>query len=121
VNIIAVHVKSACCTDYNMGLCRVVWDTFVNFGEESSIAGLSHAVHRKNYCKKVYWLVLFAIGLYATFHGLIGTITDYLKFDVTTSTDLTHKPSVIFPAVSICNLNKLSIFKTIAGCFRRKN
>ena len=89
-----------------MGFGKVVWETLLEFGQQTSIAGIGNVIARKSYAKKVYWFILFVVMLFATLQGLIDTIISYYKYDVTTSTDLNHVPSVIFPAITICNLNK---------------
>ena len=89
-----------------MGILKVFGDTLLNFGGQTSIAGLSHSAHRPSYFKKAYWLVIFGVGCYFTISSFVGTIKDYREYNVVTSTDLTHMPSIVFPAVSICNHNK---------------
>ena len=89
-----------------MGFGRVIGQTFNTFIDQTSIAGLSNAAQRKSLAKKVYWSVLFVLGVFFTFEGLIENVISYYEYEVTTSTDLTHMSSVEFPAVSICNLNK---------------
>ena len=89
-----------------MGFGKVVGATLLEFGKQTSIAGIGNTIARKSYAKKIYWGVLFVVMLFATLQGLISTILSYYKYEVTTSTDLDHVPSVIFPAISICNLNK---------------
>ena len=89
-----------------MGLFQVLWKTFLNWCGDTSIAGLSKGVSSKSYFKKAYWLCLFAIGAYFTIEGVVQTITDYTKYEVTTSNDLLFKSSVPFPAISICNQNR---------------
>ena len=89
-----------------MGLGKVVWETLLDFGRQTSIAGIGNAVSRKSYAKKIYWLLLFVLMCVATLYGLVQTLIFFYKREVTTSTDLDYVPSVNFPAVSICNLNK---------------
>ena len=89
-----------------MGLCQVLWKTFINWCTETSIAGLSKGVSSGSHLKKAYWLCLFAAGAYYTVDGVINTINDYVKYEVTTSNDLIFKSSVQFPAVSVCNQNR---------------
>ena len=56
--------------------------------------------------KKCYWMILFLFGSGFTFKGIADVFINYYQFEVTTSTDVTTKDSVTFPAISICNLNK---------------
>ena len=89
-----------------MSLKSVLWDVLYNFGDQTSIAGLNNAVHRKSWGKKVYWAVLFIIFCYFTIDGIVLVFINYYDRNVTTSTDLTNRPSVEFPAITLCNLNK---------------
>ena len=89
-----------------MGFRKVVWETLIQWCESTSITGIGPAVSRKSYGKKAYWLILFMLMLYATIQGLVSTIQSFYERDVTTSTDLDFTPSVAFPAISICNMNK---------------
>ena len=43
----------------------------------------------------------------ATIYSVFDNIKTYLAYGIVTSTDLSHKTSIIFPAVSICNLNRV--------------
>ena len=89
-----------------MGFGKVVRQTLLEFGEQTSIAGIGLVISKKSYFKKMYWSILFVVMLFLTFNGLIETIMSFYDREVTTSIDLDYVPSVIFPAVSICNLNK---------------
>ena len=89
-----------------MGFGRVLRETFLEFGQQTSIAGIGLVISKKSYAKKVYWSILFVLMLVLTLQGLIETILSFYEREVTTSIDLDYVPSVIFPAVSICNLNK---------------
>ena len=93
-----------------MGFGRVLRETFLEFGQQTSIAGIGLVISKKSYAKKVYWSILFVLMLVLTLQGLIETILSFYEREVTTSIDLDYVPSVIFPAVSICNLNKYEDF-----------
>jgi hypothetical protein len=51
-------------------------------------------------------MILFLFGSGFTFKGIADVFINFYQFEVTTSTDVTTKDSVTFPAISICNLNK---------------
>ena len=94
-----------------MGLGKVLRETLLEFGQQTSIAGIGLVISKKSYAKKVYWSILFVLMLVLTLQGLIETILNFYEREVTTSIDLDYVPSVIFPAVSICNLNKYENFE----------
>ena len=89
-----------------MTVGKVLYNTFINWCRETSIACLSKSVRSKSFLKKAYWLLLFFAGAYFTIDNLYRTVTTYLKYEVKTSNDLTFKTSILFPAVSICNQNR---------------
>jgi hypothetical protein len=43
-----------------------------------------------------------------TVYGLHGVFTDFYAYSVTTSSDLTHEKKIEFPAVTVCNMNRLN-------------
>ena len=90
-----------------MSLGKVLRATFSNWCQQTSIAGINNIAQSKSYIKKFYWFILFCVGCYITVNSLVSTVLDYRAFDVTTSNDLEYKTSVPFPAISICNLNRL--------------
>ena len=89
-----------------MSITKVVGATLYNFGDQTSIAGLNNAFHRKSYGKKIYWSILFLIFFVATIYGVYTNLFSYLDYDIVTSSDLTFKTAIVFPAVSVCNHNK---------------
>ena len=90
-----------------MGLGQVIGTIFHNFGNETSIAGLNNAFHRKSIGKKIYWTSIFLAFLVATIYGLINNLTTFYEKEITTSTDLHAQTAIIFPAISICNHNRV--------------
>ena len=89
-----------------MGFKHIIFKTFKDFGEKTSIAGLSNAFNAESKAKSVYWMFLFIIGSGLTFYGIVDTLVSYFKYDVLTSTDVLYATTIEMPAVSICNLNR---------------
>ena len=52
------------------------------------------------------WITIFAILGIVTIVQFINVIIDYNQHPVITNIDLSHKQSVPFPAVTVCNLNR---------------
>jgi hypothetical protein len=73
---------------------------------ESSVAGLSHAVRAKHGWARAYWLVVFVVGMYYTVSSVVSLMQDYLTYPVVTAIDVTIRPALPFPSVTICNLNR---------------
>ena len=90
-----------------MSVCKVVGTILYNFGDQTSIAGLNYAFHRKAYVKKIYWSTIFIGFLALTIYAVITNLSNYYQYETITSTDLERQVSIIFPAVSICNHNKV--------------
>ena len=90
-----------------MGGASTAWNTSVAYMRTSAIAGLSHAANAKNRVWSFYWLIIFIVGFVATAYNIYTLLDDYHKYPVTTTTDLVHESSVYFPAVTICNQNRI--------------
>ena len=76
------------------------------WAKETNIAGLNNASRAKSKLRFLYWIIIFAFFSLMTVNSLVSVITDYIKYPVVTSIDLSHKPQVDFPAVTICNMNR---------------
>ena len=95
-----------------MSLLRVIRHTSAEWCQETSIAGLGKTVKSdSSYFKKAYWFILFLIGSIWTCYNLYGVINKYLKYSVSTSSDLTFETSIPFPAVTICNQNRFDFLQ----------
>ena len=53
----------------------------------------------------LYWITIFGFFSFLTISSLVNVIKDYWRYPVITSINLSHKPQVDFPAVTVCNLN----------------
>ena len=91
----------------NMGLGEVISSTIYEFGTQTSIAGLNNAFQRKSYFKKVYWSVIFVAFLVGTIHSVLSNLSAYYRRHIITSNDLDASSSLIFPAISLCNHNRV--------------
>ena len=98
-----------------MSLRKVIWDTFIDWCQNSTIAGVSRTVKSKSYVKKLYWITLFLVGVYFTIITTYNVFDDYFLYEVRTSTDLSYETSIPFPAVTICNQNRFVISMKTLG------
>jgi hypothetical protein len=57
--------------------------------------------------RQIYWLIIFWALFIYTITLLVNNVNQYLQFDVITSTDLDYSSNVTFPAITICNQNRL--------------
>ena len=53
----------------------------------------------------------------ATINGISDIVLDYLKYPVITNTDITYRSQVDFPAVTICNLNRVNCHNAFQAMF----
>ena len=90
-----------------MGVGSVIWNITLSYGRESSIAGFNNACKAKSKIRSILWIAIFAILGFLTISQFVNVILDYYQYPVITNIDLSHKSSVPFPAVTVCNLNRL--------------
>ena len=89
-------------------ILKVIFVNVVNWGKNCSIAGFSHICKScPNALRALYWLAVFVLGMYYTALGMYDVIQDFHKYPIVTTTDLSHRPSITFPAVTLCNLNRV--------------
>ena len=90
-----------------MSLGGALWSTLLGSAKNSSIAGLNNAAKAESKVRSLCWLVVFSVLLFFTCRGIWRTVVDYGSHPFITSTDLTFEPLVVFPAVTVCNLNRV--------------
>ena len=57
--------------------------------------------------RALYWLAILVVGTAVTLRGLVIIIEDYLSRPSVTTNSYITPPSVPFPAVTVCNLNRI--------------
>lgn len=90
--------------------------TQIYLQKESSVAGVSHAAKSGTYLQFFYWSLLFVAGLCFTVPALIGVVGDYYTYPITTKIRVETADSTIFPAVTICSLNR---FRKLLSHFQK--
>ncbi|XP_037079580.1 uncharacterized protein LOC119100607 [Pollicipes pollicipes] len=88
-------------------LRRVVVDATREFWARTGISGLSHAHDSPYRPLRLVWLALFAVGVVFTAIDVITVIREYLEHPHITRMDVVHERSAYFPAVTVCNQNRL--------------
>ena len=87
---------------------KVLKETLKDFGGETSIAGINNCGKGKSLVRSSIWLVIFTVLGYYTVVGFLDIVFEYLEYPVITTTDISHQNQVDFPAVTICNLNRVN-------------
>ena len=58
--------------------------------------------------RTLYWLLVFSVFFGLTLQGLVSVVLDYYSHPFDTGTELNHESSVDFPAITLCNLNRIN-------------
>ena len=58
---------------------------------------------------RLIWFILLVVGSSMTFYALFNVTYDYLDFEVSTKVTLETMSSQDFPAVTVCNHNRLML------------
>ncbi len=77
--------------------------TFITFLGEFPQAG-----NASSWPRTLYWLLVFSVFFGLTLQGLVSVVLDYYSHPFDTGTELNHESSVDFPAITLCNLNRIN-------------
>jgi hypothetical protein len=89
------------------------------FAKFTSVGGLTHTRNSDNQISRSFWIIIFVIGCILTFISIQSTVSSYLEFDVNVGVKLEQSNGLSFPAVTICNANKVhcgNLHKLILEC-----
>ena len=73
--------------------------------EGSSIHGIPNILRNDNNSIKFMWMICFLISTGVCGYSLSLSIIDYFEYNVITKISIKERDKMIFPIVSICNLN----------------
>ena len=82
-------------------------NTWKWFFQNNSIGGLDHVTNADNIVSRVFWLILFLAGAGLTTYSTYNTIMNFFKYNTLTSVTMENHPLLQFPAVTICNSNRI--------------
>ncbi|KAF8793408.1 FMRFamide-activated amiloride-sensitive sodium like protein [Argiope bruennichi] len=74
---------------------------------KSPVYVISQIGKAPNPLRKVIWLFILILGLCATFFEAYRFLTSFLEYPVVVSLHLDEKQDLEFPAVTVCNLNRM--------------
>jgi hypothetical protein len=89
-----------------MGFGKIFWNALANFGSQTTIGGLCNAAAATSRIRQIYWIFIFVALFGYTIKLLLDNVNQYLEYNVITSTELTYRSGLLFPAITICNQNR---------------
>ncbi|XP_076033045.1 pickpocket 12 [Oratosquilla oratoria] len=96
---------------------HVVFDTLQGFSKNTSVGGISNAYRSLHTIRRLVWLSLFLVGCYFTVKDVVGVFNEYFSYPVITTVGVSHKETVTFPAVTVCNQNRIRCSMLIKSAF----
>ena len=103
-----------------MGSLKVIQEAFKDFGSQTSISGINNSGKGKSVARSSIWLVIFSMLGYFTVRGIHDIVVEFFEYPVITNTDLTYNTEVDFPAVTICNLNRVNCHNAFQAMYSIK-
>lgn len=82
-----------------------VKEKFVEWSQSSTSHGYPNIFRTKNIIVKIMWLIFFLAGLGVGIYMVIRGVREYLEWNVTTTIRKIKADSLVFPTVSVCNVN----------------
>ena len=107
-----------------MGFCDLFTVTWTQWWKKTSISGISNAANAKSTTRKLCWLTIFIILMVFTIFAVVGVFEIYLEYPVSTSMSLERHSKIKYPAITICNQNRVSCGKLnelVENCQTKKN
>lgn len=97
------------------------------FANETTAHGIPRIIDRPKTVSKIFWSILVVIAFYVFISQTHQLVKNYYSFN--TKINLINSQSVHFPAVTVCNLNKLKAsslvsvynFSLKVACFSPNN
>ncbi|XP_035207598.1 acid-sensing ion channel 2-like [Stegodyphus dumicola] len=76
----------------------------------SSILPVSRITHRQSKPRKMFWMVTLIVCIFSCCYEAYKFFNVYLQYPVIISVDVQNNTSIDFPAVTICNLNRMKSY-----------
>ena len=75
-----------------VGILRVVGQTWDNFVQHTSIAGLANSGNKQNSpFRRLFWLTAFAIMFYISLSQIVVIVEDFFTYPVTTKVTVVRR------------------------------
>ena len=92
-------------------ICSRVLLSWKNFAEHTTLGGLGHSFHAKNWISKLAWILTFTFLGGSTIWNTFYVVHDYLSYPVVTRVKIKYESEVPFPSVTVCNRNPIQCTK----------
>lgn len=91
------------------GKKNFIWSIRItNFLQDISVIGIKYTLMQNaSFGRRFFWVLLILFGVGFMIFQLQERIHYYRKFDTTTRITYTHRKSLRFPTVTICNENRM--------------
>ncbi|XP_015903566.2 degenerin deg-1-like [Parasteatoda tepidariorum] len=100
------------------GTEQEILEPAVVFGN-SSVYAIAQVGKSRNTFHQVFWIIFLFMALFVCIHQLYPFIVVYSQYDVIVDFQVEHKWSLKFPAVTVCNLNRMK--KRYILCMNRNS
>lgn len=77
-----------------MARSKDIMKVLYDFGQNTSILGVSNAAKAKSRTRSVIWLIIFTVCAALTIQSIVGQVLDYFDYPVITTTEITYESEV---------------------------
>ena len=89
--------------DDDSNLTKLVQD----FSRKTTAHGVSYLIDSKSVIGRIFWILVFSTAFGTTCYFGSSVVWDFIDWPYTTKVELVSKSRIEFPAVTICNMNRL--------------
>ena len=83
------------------------------FCANTTAHGLGRVADAKSWPARIFWMSIFATALVYAAYQISASLQEFLEFPTKTEVTLENREKLIFPAVTVCNLNPLKLSNLI--------
>ena len=80
-------------------------DQVRDFCADTSAHGLSRVAAAKSWPGRLFWMAVFLSASVISIHQITKSFATYLQYPTKTDFSVTIKEQLLFPAVTVCNIN----------------
>ncbi|KAJ7388602.1 amiloride-sensitive sodium channel [Desmophyllum pertusum] len=76
------------------------------FFSKTSAHGICQVASSTTKTRALFWVLLTLTAFIVSINNIVGFVNEYLTYPVKTEVDMMHEGSLLFPSVTVCNLNQ---------------